>query len=600
MPDPVPTSRLRRLSPYVRQHWLLFLIGGTFLIATNFLALRIPRNLGGAVQVLRDAQLAGTAIDFDQVRYFATMIAVLALAAGTTRVLSRILIFNAGRLVEYEIRNEVFAHLTRLDIATFSAQSTGDLVSRCINDVTQIRLLFGVGFLNLVNTAVAYMVVLSFMFQLSPRLALLSLLPYPFILIAMVWFTRALYARSRASQAQLSVLAAQAQESLSGIAVVKSFAIEPLVSAKFRAASDEYVKKNLAVAIVRGGLMPFMRVAAGVGTLIVLWFGGHAVVEDGLGLGQFVEFSGYVVGLAWPTMALGWVLSVYNRGTAAFDRTTQILDLAPAVDPRRDGVSTAHAPAAIRFDSVSLNYEDGTPALHAVSLDIEAGTSVAVVGGTGGGKTSLVHLIARLRDPTEGTVSVGGIPLPELDLGALRARIGYVPQDGFLFSKTLRENILLGVRETDPEVRERMVASAVRRAGLELDLAALPDGLDTMVGERGVTLSGGQRQRATLARALATDPQILVLDDALSAVDTLTERAILSSLADVMMGRTTVLVTHRYNALALVDRVVVVEKGRIVESGTHDELLQLGGRYAELVEKQELEARATSFDLEER
>lgn len=579
----------------MRRHWGHFLIGSIFLVATNVLALRIPRNLGGAVQALRDAQLAGTAIDFERVGGYATTIAVLALAAGTTRVLSRIFVFNAGRLVEYEVRNEVFAHLTRLDAATYSAQSTGDLVSRCINDVTQIRLLFGVGFLNLINTAVAYVVVLGFMFELSPRLALLSLVPYPFILGAMTWFTRALYSRSRASQAQLSVLAAQAQETLSGISVVKAFAIEPVVSARFREASDEYVKRNLAAAAVRGGLMPFMRVAAGTGTLIVLWFGGTAVIEGRLELGQFVEFSGYVVGLAWPTMALGWVLSVYNRGTASFDRTTQILDLQPGVDPRVAASAVAPSAPAIRFDEVSLHYEDGTPALRDISLTIEPGSSVAIVGSTGSGKTSLVHLIARLRDPTSGTISLGDVPLDALAVGALRARIGYVPQDGFLFSKTLRENILLGTRESDETERERLVDEAVRRAGLTPDLSALPDGLETMVGERGVTLSGGQRQRATLARALITHPEILILDDALSAVDTQTERAVLSALADVMVGRTTIVVTHRYSALSLVDRIIVLDDGRLVESGSHDDLVRAGGRYAELVRQQELEAKASSF-----
>ena len=579
----------------MRRHWTHFLIGGVFLVATNVLALRIPRNLGGAVQALRDAELAATPIDFDRVATHAIAIAALALAAGTTRILSRIFVFNAGRLVEYEVRNEVFAHLTRLDAATYSAQSTGDLVSRCINDVTQIRLLFGVGFLNLVNTAVAYVVVLGFMFELSPRLALLSLVPYPFILVAMIWFTRALYSRSRASQAQLSVLAARAQETLSGISVVKAFAIEPVVSARFREASDVYVQRNLAAAAVRGGLMPFMRVAAGTGTLIVLWFGGTAVIDGRLDLGQFVEFSGYVVGLAWPTMALGWVLSVYNRGTAAFDRTSQILDLRPGVDPRRGSSTVAPEQAPIRFEGVSLDYEDGTTALRDIDLTLDAGTSVAIVGSTGSGKTSLVHLIARLRDPTSGRVSLGGQDLGDLDVSALRARIGYVPQDGFLFSKTLRDNILLGMRDNDPERRERLLEEAVERAGLTPDLSALPEGLDTMVGERGVTLSGGQRQRATLARALITHPEVLILDDALSAVDTQTERAILSSLADVMVGRTTIIVTHRYSALALVDRIVVLDEGRLVESGTHDELVRAGGRYAELVQKQELETKASSY-----
>ncbi|MFT6397830.1 MAG: ATP-binding cassette subfamily B protein [Bradymonadia bacterium] len=597
MPQP-SSNRLSRLWPYLVRHWRLFLPGAVFLVATNFLALRIPRNLGAAIQTLRDATVANAPIDFEQVKIHTIAIAALALGAGTTRVLSRILIFNGGRLVEYQVRNEVFDHLTRLDAATYGSQATGDLVSRCINDVTQIRLLFGVGILNLVNTAIAYLVVLTFMFGLSPRLALLSLMPYPFILLAMVGFTRALYSRSRAAQAQLSVLSSQAQEALSGVAVVKSFAIEPQISAQFRAASDEYVRRNLAVALVRGGLMPFMRVAAGVGTLIVVWFGGRAVIAGELEIGQFVEFSGYVVGLAWPTMALGWVLSVYNRGSAAFDRTTQILDLQPNVDPRAPGLEARPGAAEIRFEAVSLDYEDGTPALRDVDLTIAPGSSLAIVGTTGGGKTSLVHLLPRLRDPTAGRVLVGGVDIRELTLPSLRAMIGYVPQDGFLFSKTLGENVLLGVRDDDPDTRRETLDTAVRMAGLEPDLPALANGLSTIVGERGVTLSGGQRQRSTLARALATNPDILILDDALSAVDTKTERTILHSLADVMSNRTTLLVTHRYAALELVDRVVVIEGGRLIEQGTHSQLIAAGGRYAELVAKQELEAKASSFGEE--
>jgi ATP-binding cassette subfamily B protein len=297
-------------------------------------------------------------------------------------------------------------------------------------------------------------------------------------------------------------------------------------------------------------------------------------------------------------MALGWVLSVYNRGSAAFDRTTQILDLQPNVDPRAPGLEARPGAAEIRFEAVSLDYEDGTPALRDVDLTIAPGSSLAIVGTTGGGKTSLVHLLPRLRDPTAGRVLVGGVDIRELTLPSLRAMIGYVPQDGFLFSKTLGENVLLGVRDDDPDTRRETLDTAVRMAGLEPDLPALANGLSTIVGERGVTLSGGQRQRSTLARALATNPDILILDDALSAVDTKTERTILHSLADVMSNRTTLLVTHRYAALELVDRVVVIEGGRLIEQGTHSQLIAAGGRYAELVAKQELEAKASSFGEE--
>ncbi len=590
------SSRIQRLWPYLVRYKWPFLVGSALLVATNVFALRIPRQIGGAVQLLQDARNAGVAADLDQIAAFATAIALLALGAGLTRVLSRVAIFNAARLVEYDIRNEVFEHLTRLDAATFAESSTGDLASRCINDVTQIRLLFGVGVLNVVNTAIAYSVVLTLMFSLSPRLALLSLVPYPFILLVMRYITRALYTTSRDAQEQLSTLTTTAQETLSGIAVVKAFAIEQRMADTFRRDADVYVQRNLKVAIARGGLIPFMRVAAGVGTIIVLWFGGKQVISGQLQLGQFIEFSSYVAQLAWPTLALGWVLSVWNRGTASFDRTCQILDTNPGVDPRVAGrvvpewsQTTPPTVPDITFHNVGLTYPDGSVALHDVNLEIKAGTTVAIVGRTGGGKSSLVQLVPRLRDPSAGRITFGGVPLPELDVSVLRDAIGYVPQDAFLFSKPLRDNLLLGA---GPDAD---LDRALELAALDADLAALPDGLDTLVGERGVTLSGGQRQRATLARAIARDPRVLILDDALSAVDTATERRILDGLRTVIGGRTTVLVTHRYNALDLVDEVVVLEDGTITERGHHRALIAQGGRYAEMVRKQQLEEQAAQF-----
>ncbi len=581
-------SRAKRLWPYLQRYGWHFTIGVVFLIATNLLALRIPRQIGAAVQLLRGAHGSDSALDLDRVRHFGVVIALLALGAGVTRVLSRIFVFNGGRQIEYDIRNEVFDHLCRLDGGFYQQWATGDLVSRTINDVTQIRLLFGVGILNIVNTSVAYVIVLVLMFDLSTKLTLLCLAPYPFVLFTVIRITRALYTRTRAMQGQLSVLSAAAQEALAGAVVVKTYAIEDRVAARFLDESNHYVDRNMDLAVVRGGLMPYMRVVAGLGTLIALWFGGAAVVTGELTLGEFVEFSAYVVGLAWPTMALGWVLSVYNRGSASFDRTMQILDTAPTiVGGEGDGAAEGRPTHAIVFDDVHVVHDDGTVALKGVDLDIAGGSVVAIVGPTGSGKSTLVELIPRLCDPTRGQVRIGEVPLRELALGALRGRIGFAPQEGFLFSTTLRENVRFGVPDGDEGLP---VERTLQVSQLEADLVALPHGLDTVVGERGVTLSGGQRQRATIARALGGDPEILILDDALASVDTRTERAILTELADAARGRTTVLVTHRFNALDLVDEVIVLEDGEVVERGPHRELIARGGRYAELVELQNLEA----------
>lgn len=580
-----PRARFLRLWPYLWRYRRHFGAGAIALIATNVLALQIPGQIGDAVEVLRSAQRSGEPIDTAAIQRAGIAVALLAIGAMVARVSSRISIFNGGRHVEYDVRNDLFAHLLRQPVAYYQGASTGDLVSRIINDVTQIRLLFGVGVLNLVNTTFAYAIVLGFMWRLSPTLTLWALAPYPAVLLAMRWFTRQLYVRTKDAQAQLSVVSGLAQECLSGAAVVQTFCIEAQTAAQFRTQSEAYAQRNIAIARVRGGLMPFMRMVAGLGTLIVMTVGGRAVIDGTLRLGQFVEFSGYVVMLAWPTMALGWVLAVYNRGTAAFDRSCQLLDAVPAI---RTPERPAPLPPSgdIVFDRVSLVHEDGTRALDEVSLRIRAGSTVAFVGPTGAGKTTLVELIPRLRDPTEGEIRYGDVPLPLASLDALRQRMSYAPQEGFLFSMSLDENIRYA-DPTDLDVARRDRAVAI--AHLTPDLAALPSGLDTVVGERGVTVSGGQRHRSTIARAIYADADVLLLDDALASVDTETERAILENLRDVLTDRTSVLVTHRFNALDLVDEIFVLEEGRLLEHGSHDDLMALGGRYAAMVEQQRLE-----------
>ncbi len=567
------------------------LVGSVLLVATNILALSIPRKTGEAIDLLRNADLLDTT---EPVLRIVAVIAALAVGAGTTRILSRIAVFNVGRHIEYDIRNQLFKHLCRLEPAWFQRQATGDLVSRIINDVNNVRLLYGLGTLHIVNTTVAYTFVLSRMLSVSPRLTLLSLAPYPLVLIVMRFFTRAIYLRTQDAQAQLSQLSALSQENLSGAAVVRAFGIQPQARSRFRTASDEYVHQNMRLAIVRGGLFPFMGSISGLGALIVLWFGGRAVISGEISLGHFAEFSSYIAVLAWPTIAMGWVLSVWQRGAASFDRLMIVLGTDPAIENAADGGLNPRAgevSPTITFDSVSLTYDDGTEALHDIDLEIEGGRSVAVVGRTGAGKSTLIQLIARLRDPTTGELRIDDVPLRDVALDSVRASIAVVPQDPFLFSRSVRDNITFGVLDDHDAAGSSSlrIDDAIRIAGLTEALEALPDGLDTVVGERGITLSGGQKQRVTIARAVLLDARILILDDALSSVDTGTERRILSELQGLMKGRTTILVTHRFNALDLFDEVIVMDEGRVVERGSHRSLIEAGGAYAEMVERQRLE-----------
>ncbi|MEO1266756.1 MAG: ABC transporter ATP-binding protein, partial [Myxococcota bacterium] len=480
---------------------------------------------------------------------------------------------------------------TRLEQGFYERSATGDLVSRTINDVNYVRVLFGLGSLHIVNTAVAYLIILTLMARVSPELTLWALAPYPIFLIVMRLFARAIYHR-------------HARKVLLGLAVVKAFSIQNEASAQFRDASDTYLEANMSLALVRGAMLPYMGSIGAIGTLIVLGFGGSLVVEEQITLGEFVEFSAYIVRLAWPTMALGWVIALWQRGMAGFDRLCHVLDTEPAIaDPQPNDVqhfetSSSGPRGEIVFKDVSLTYDDGTVALNDISLTIAAGSTVAIVGRTGSGKSSLAQLVPRLRLPTTGSIHIDGVPVEALPLAHLRSAIGYAPQTPFLFSTTIDENIRFGLlaREASAQKQRRplppttlTVDDAIRIAGLTDDIPAFPNGLETMVGERGITLSGGQKQRVTIARAVLLDPTILILDDSLASVDTRTERRILDELSRIMQGRTSILITHRFNALELVDEVIVLHDGRVVERGPHHELIAQGGTYADMVERQRLE-----------
>ncbi|RAL23816.1 ABC transporter ATP-binding protein [Lujinxingia litoralis] len=604
----------------------LFAAGAVFLLLTNGLALAIPAQLGHAVQLMRDAATAESS-DLLSVRSevvrAAMIIIALAIGAGIARVYSRTTIFNAGRHIEFDLRNELYTHLTRLTPRFFGSMPTGDITSRVTNDVTYVRLLFAIAFLHIVNAVVAYTIGIQRMVALDLSLTLWCLAPLPLLLFGMRSVIHALFTQTKVVQAELSNMSSRVQENLSGVDVIKAYTLQDREIAEYRALNANFYEQNVGLARIRAMLNAMIVLIANVGTLVVLIVGARRVIEGSMDLGTFVEFNGYVVALAFPTIALGWVFAVWHRGLAAFERVCEVRNYEPRVkEPGEDALTLPTAEererlGAIELDSVSFAYED-SPVLKDISLTIPAGSTVAIVGKTGSGKSTLVKLLARHYDPTEGAIRVEGIDLRQLPQRQLRSELGVVPQEPFLFSMTIGQNIRFGLDALQFDesltrraptaalieglleggerelTQEERIAQAVEIAALDADLENFEQGLDTLVGERGVTLSGGQKQRTTIARALLTDPRILILDDALASVDTQTERRILDQLKALMYGRTSIHITHRFNALSRVDRIFVLDEGRLVEEGTHAELCQRGGLYAEMYARQKLREQLES------
>jgi ATP-binding cassette subfamily B protein len=585
MDDAPRPTRLQRLWSHARPYRGAFVFGFALLLLTNALALGIPWLLRDAIHALERRESART------VAWYACGMAGLALAQAAARTWSRLTILGASRRIVFDLRNQFFGQLQRLSASWYDTHRTGDVMSRGVNDVQILQSLYGPGLLNLVNTAIVYVAVVALLLRIDPLLTAVSLSLFPALYFGVNRISRRVYARSLQVQQQLGDISNRAQENLSGIQQVKIYAQEAREIEGFRALNDTFRAHNLSLSRLRGAMVSLIGVVSGLATLLVLFVGGLHVIRGRMSFGDFVAFNAYLGQLAWPTVALGWIVNVFQRGAGALDRLDEVLDARPDVPASADEGEEAAGPAlsgTLEVRGLSFAYAPGgPPALHDVSLTIPEGSRVALVGPVGSGKSTLVNLLARAYRVPRGTIFLGGVDINDLSVSRLRRSLGYVPQEAFLFSKPLRDNIALG----RPEASDEEIARAVRLSHLSADLAAFPEGLDTVVGERGFTLSGGQRQRATLARAAVPEPRILILDDALSSVDADTEKAILAQLQEGLAGRTLILISHRLSTLAGVDRIVVLDGGRVVEDGTHADLMQRGGLYARLFQRGQLEAR---------
>lgn len=580
IPSSPSLSSWHALKPYVHPYRVALLQGVLLLLVTNAFDKAIPWLLQHAVDAL-------TAHEFGRVQQLALGVVGCAAMMALVRVLSRVRIFNVGRQIEFELRNDLMQHLHRLGPSFYQRMPTGEIMSRAINDLGQVRLLVGFGLLNVINTVFAYTAGIGLMVAISPRLTLYALAPYPFLVLAARAFGKATFTRSRASQEALGRLAERVQETLAGIRLVRAYAIEDVQRRQFESANQDALKRNMAMVVLRGLMWPVLMGVSSIATLVVVWKGASMVMSGELTAGQFAAFNAYVGQLMWPTMALGYLFAVVQRGRAAHGRVQEMLEIQPDVhepagarEPKRVG--------DVLVEGLRYAY-DGVPVLDDVSFHVAAERSIAVVGKTGSGKSTLAALLPRLLATPPGSVYLDGDDVTELELRPLRRTIGYAQQEPFLFSTTVALNIGFALDDaSSPEAMAR-IREAARQASILEDIEAMPEGFDTIVGERGVQLSGGQKQRIALARALVNDPSVLVLDDPLSAVDAETEATILQALDRAAAGRTLILVTHRVAAAAHARDVVVLDGGRVVEHGTHEELLQAGGLYAAMCERQQLE-----------
>jgi ATP-binding cassette subfamily B protein len=593
-------EQLRPLFPYLKKYRASYFLGTICVFLHNGIWILFPLVIRRAINDLNSG-----GVTTHKLLVNALLLLAVAGIKGIFQFLTRWVVIGVSREIEFDLRNDLFLQLESLSYSFYQRTRTGDIMARATNDLNAVRMLLGPAIMYSANTIVFTAGALAFMLSISPKLTLYAFLPLPVVSIAIQYFGRRIHERFERIQAMFSDISARAQENFSGVRVIRAYVQEEAEIAGFEKSNREYIARSLKLVRLMGMLWPTLETMLGLAIVLVLWMGGREVIAGqstarlvsylgttttlklygGLDVGGFVAFNTYMVQLTWPIIALGWVINIFQRGTASLGRIHQLMqERAEIVDAPAVQSSGRELKGDIEFRHLNFSY-NGTPVLHDINLSIPAGSSLAIVGPTGSGKTTLVNLIPRVYDAAPASVLIDGRPIREYSLADLRHNIGFVPQETFLFSETIRENIAFGVQNASNE-EVRWAADA---ANIATDIESFPDQYKTIVGERGITLSGGQKQRTAIARALIRNPRILVLDDALSSVDTQTEDKILNHLREVMHGRTTLFISHRVSTVRNADRIAVLHGGRIVELGSHEELLALNGYYTDLYNKQLLE-----------
>lgn len=566
--------QLFTLIPYLKKYQAKIIIGATMVLLTNIVAVVSPWILRNAIDRLY------LEVSRDILLYYASLLIAASAVEGLFRFLMRRILIGVSRNIEYDLRNDLFSHLQSLSPSFYQRNPTGDIMSRATNDLSAVRMVLGPGIMYSINTLFTAVLTISILVTLNLQLAILTLLPLLAVSVCVKYFGNQIHQRFERIQEQFATLTTLAQENVSGIRVVKAYNQEEAFIGRFQEANQDYVDRSLSLVRVWGVFNPLLTFLLGLSSVGLLWYGGRQVIQGSMTVGDFVAFMAYLSMLTWPTIALGWVINIFERGSASMGRMNQIFQSRPEIrDESSSTLSTLEG--HIQVNNLTFSY-NGTPVLKNVSFEIPAGQTLAIVGRTGSGKSTLVNLLCRLYQVPEAGIFIDGSDINNIPLATLRTHIGYVPQETFLFSETVQQNIAFG----RPEASLQSIQESAKISNIWPDIQEFPRKFETFVGERGITLSGGQKQRIAISRALLVNPRILILDDALSSVDTDTEEKILQGLAGEFTNRTVILISHRISTVKMADQILVLEKGEIVERGTHDELLKTEGHYATLYERQ--------------